>query len=261
MCIESSVGPGAANGRADVTIVQVLLCLASSATGSGGGPAVDGGFGQETEKAIRAFQQTAMRVAVPDGRVAPGSPTLQKLADTIPPGLSPLKLRGIMPAASAPRVDTYWPHLDPAMQAYEINTPLRRAHFLAQIGHESGALRYAEEIASGQAYEHRADLGNTQPGDGQRFKGRGLIQLTGRANYEAYGQAKGRDFLGDDTSKALASDPAIAVDVAGWFWKTRGLNQLADTDDIEKVTRRINGGLTNLPDRKAYLLRSRFFRP
>jgi putative chitinase len=87
-------------------------------------------------------------------------------------------------------------------------------------------------------YEGRGDLGNTQPGDGRRFKGRGLIQLTGRANYEEYGQAKGRNFVDGDNYKLLATDPELAVDVACWFWKTRGLNALADADDVRAVTRR-----------------------
>ena len=145
------------------------------------------------------------------------------------------------------------------MPANGIDTPLRCMHFLAQIGHESAGFRYTEEIASGEAYEGRADLGNTQPGDGVRFKGRGLIQLTGRANYAAYGKAIGVDLVDTDAYETLATDPERAVDVACWFWSTHGLNALADADDIEAVTRRINGGLNGLDDRKAYLHRARFF--
>lgn len=76
-----------------------------------------------------------------------------------------------------------------------------------------------------------------------------LIQLTGRANYQKYGLAKGRNFTDGDNCKAIATDPQLAVDVACWFWKNRGLNGLADQDDVRAVTRRINGGLNGLEDR------------
>ncbi len=169
--------------------------------------------------------------------------------------LTDVQLHNILPAARFADVDRYLPALNAGMAAREINTPLRVAHFLAQIGHESGHLRYAEEIADGSRYEGRADLGNTQPGDGRRFKGRGLIQLTGRANYAAYGAAIGRDLLADPTP--VATDPALAVDVACWFWASRGLNALADADDLERITRRVNGGLNGLADRRAILARAK----
>ncbi len=138
-----------------------------------------------------------------------------------------------------------------AMAEADISTPLREAHFLSQVGHESGDLLYTEELASGAAYEGRADLGNTQPGDGRRYKGRGLIQLTGRANYAAYGAAIGRDLLTDPG--AVAREPALCVGVATWFWAKHGLNALADADDCEGITRRINGGTNGLADRRARL--------
>ena len=147
----------------------------------------------------------------------------------------------------------------PSFSAYAINTPLRQAHFLSQIGHESGALRLTEELATGDAYENRNDLGNTQPGDGPRFKGRGLIQLTGRTNYERYGEAKARNFIDGRNGEAIATEPELAFDVACWFWKTHGLNELADQDDVVAVTRRVNGGLNGLSDRQDYLLRARLF--
>lgn len=142
--------------------------------------------------------------------------------------------------------------LNAVMEKYEITTALRQAHFLAQIGHESGELRYREEIASGSAYEGRTDLGNTQAGDGQKFKGRGLIQLTGRANYDAYGKACGRDLL--ESPREVANDETLCADVAGWFWGRRKLNALADKDDVVAITRRINGGLNGLEDRKRILM-------
>ena len=97
-------------------------------------------------------------------------------------------------------------------------------------------------MASGKAYEGRGDLGNTEPGDGVRFKGRGLIQLTGRANYTSYGQAIGQDLIHGVNMNKVADDPKMAVDVACWFWSSRHLNSHADQDDLNKITRRINGG-------------------
>jgi putative chitinase len=137
---------------------------------------------------------------------------------------------------------------------FEVDNDLRRAHFLAQICHESDGFCTTEEYASGQAYEGRTDLGNTQPGDGPRYKGRGLIQLTGRANYQRYGDLLQIDLVGHPE---LAGDPATALVIACLFWKIRDLNPLADKDDIETITRRINGGLNGLASRRAFLARAK----
>lgn len=134
-----------------------------------------------------------------------------------------------------------------AMKRAEINTPLRQAHFLAQVGHECGGLRYMEEIADGKAYEGRRDLGNTSPGDGPRYKGRGLIQLTGRKNYAAFTKWCGVDVLTDPD--AVAQLP-LAADAAAFYWQRNNLNRIADADDIEKLTRAINGGLNGIDDRR-----------
>jgi putative chitinase len=120
------------------------------------------------------------------------------------------------------------------------------AHFLAQVGHESGQLRYVLELASGKAYEGRADLGNTSPGDGVRYKGRGLIQITGKHNYVLCGLALDLPLL--DTPELL-EEPAYAAASAGWFWHNKNLNALADLDDLVKVTKRINGGTNGMLDR------------
>ncbi len=131
-----------------------------------------------------------------------------------------------------------------------MESPLRLAHFMAQLMHESGKFRYMEEIASGAAYEGRRDLGNLQPGDGKRYKGRGPIQITGRNNYRKYGRKIGIDIEAEPT---LAANPSIGLHLALEFWKMNGLNAFADQDDIRTVTRRINGGYNGLEDRKKNL--------
>jgi putative chitinase len=135
--------------------------------------------------------------------------------------------------------------------AYGImDNELRLAHFMAQLVHESGSFRYMEEIASGSAYEGRADLGNTQPGDGKRYKGRGPIQLTGRANYRTFGRRIGIDL---ENHPEIAALPCIGLHTALEYWADRKLNALADADNVEAITRKINGGLNGFADRKAHL--------
>ena len=153
----------------------------------------------------------------------------------------------IMPLAGR-RTTLFLVPLNAAMAEFGIDTPLRQAAFLAQVGHESGQLRYVRELASGAAYEGRADLGNVLAGDGVRFKGRGLLQVTGRANYAACGVALGLDLL---AAPQLLEQAVAACRSAGWFWQSRGLNRLADAGDQERVTRRINGGVNGLTERLA----------
>ena len=131
-----------------------------------------------------------------------------------------------------------------------LENTLRLIHFLAQLAHESGNFHYMEEIASGAAYEGRKDLGNVMTGDGKRFKGRGPIQLTGRANYRRYGQQLGIDF---ENNPEIVAIPSVGLLVACKFWSDNGLNALADQDDVLTITRRINGGTNGLADRKAKL--------
>ena len=133
---------------------------------------------------------------------------------------------------------------------FAIVTALQKSHFLGQVAHESDNFRTAREYASGAAYEGRKDLGNTQPGDGRRFRGRGLIQVTGRANYLACSIAR----YGDDRllfAPELLEEPELAAWCAGWYWSTRNLNSWAEKDDIRQITRRINGGYNGLDDRIA----------
>lgn len=164
------------------------------------------------------------------------------------------QLSAIAPYSSTYRLTQLLPHLNTTMQRYAINTPLRKAHFLAQVGHESDGFNTNEEYASGADYEWRTDLGNVQVGDGVRFKGRGLIQVTGRSNYAACGQALGVDLIGNPQRLA---DFDLACLSAGWYWDTRSLNNYADDDDVLTITRIINGGLNGLADRQDYLARAK----
>ena len=162
-------------------------------------------------------------------------------------------LAHIAPNLPAARAEAMLPLLNEAMSEAKINTKARVAAFVAQLMHESGELRYFEELADGTAYEGRKDLGNTQPGDGARFKGRGPIQLTGRANYVAAGEALGVDLV---SNPKRAAAPEVAFRVAAWFWNSRGLSALADAGDFLSITRRINGGTNGLADREKYHARA-----
>lgn len=156
------------------------------------------------------------------------------------------QLKLIYPFSTSENRLKYLPHLNQYMKEYEITTLIRIWSYLSQIGHESGQLRYSEEIASGKAYEGRKDLGNTEIGDGIKFKGRGSIQITGRFNYEKLTNYFGVDFIQEPE---LLKTPEWAIKSSLWFWKIKGLNEIADTGDFEKLTRRINGGLNGLKDR------------
>ncbi len=166
-------------------------------------------------------------------------------------------LKQVMPDLQQDKCEAYCPFLQEAMDEFEINSPLREAAFLAQIAHESGQFKYMEEIwgptEAQKHYEPPAskakELGNTQPGDGQRFKGRGPIQVTGRANYKKYGDLLGLDLVGQPEQAATA---AVGFRIAGVFWKTHGLNDLADAGDFKEITHRINGGYNGLPERTEF---------
>jgi putative chitinase len=151
------------------------------------------------------------------------------------------------------RATTFLPFLEDAMHEFEINTPARQAAFLAQIAHESGSLRFLVELwgptASQSRYETRYDLGNVAPGDGYKYRGRGLIQLTGRGNYKRASAALGVDLIAEPEK---LGEPGLACRSAGWFWKTHGCNELADAGLFEKITRTINGGLNGYAERLGF---------
>jgi putative chitinase len=149
----------------------------------------------------------------------------------------------------------YLPLLLEAATAAKITTPRRLAAFLAQLLHESAGLRYFEELwgptPAQLRYEGRLDLGNTHPGDGERFKGHGPIQITGRANHARYGKLIGVDLL---ANPALAATPKIGFALAAAYWTDKQLNPLADQGTkaaFVTITRRINGGVNGLEDRLA----------
>ena len=163
-------------------------------------------------------------------------------------------LRAICPNVKVGRLSSVVDPLNAAMQEFGIDSPHREAAFLAQVAHESGGFYYVRELASGEAYEGRADLGNTQAGDGRRYRGRGFIQITGRANYQAVSDALGTDFVADPE---LLEELDPAARSAAWYWHSRRLNELADRGDFRAITKRINGGYNGLADRTAYWERAK----
>jgi putative chitinase len=259
MCISQSVGKLGINQQSDVKTIQLLLNFNIGRITPVVPLAEDGTIGHDTIFAIEELQRRYLIGVTPSGTVDPGSDTLKELRKGLPKQLSEALVRAIIPGAGPVVVATYFNALVAGMNANQINTPLRIAHFLAQVGHESLDFRYAEELASGEDYEGREDLGNTHPGDGKKFKGRGLIQLTGRSNYVAYGKHKGRDFVTSPNYSLIATDANLAVDVSCWYWDTHGLNSLADKDDVKAITKVINGGYNGLPDREARLSRAKCF--
>ncbi|KAF2406404.1 putative chitinase [Pseudomonas antarctica] len=161
------------------------------------------------------------------------------------------QLQQILPNAGR-QAGVFVPALNTAMNRYAIVGTPRAAAFIAQVGHESGQLLYVREIwgptAQQAGYEGRADLGNTVKRDGSKYRGRGLIQITGRANYAACAEALGLDLINTPELLELPQNAAMS---AAWFWSTNGLNTLADASDFVKITRRINGGVNGLEDRLA----------
>ncbi|MCA7000643.1 glycoside hydrolase family 19 protein [Dickeya solani] len=200
--------------------------------------------------------------------------------------ISQEKLKKVMTAASADDLALFQPALQQECNAAEINTSLRFAHFVAQVAHESNELRARVENLNYSAkglrsvfgryfttdemaaqcerkpesianivYANRLGNGATETGDGWKYRGRGLIQLTGRDNYRACGSAIGQDLV--TNPDLISQNPSVSVAAAIWFWKKNGLSALADQDDINGITRRINGGLNGLADRKDYLAKAK----
>jgi putative chitinase len=173
--------------------------------------------------------------------------------------VSALQLQRVMIYGRAARLAELAPHLNASLAEAQVTTPLRAAMYLGQIGHESMSLLYLKEVwgptIAQTRYERNARLGNTEPGDGARFRGRGAIQLTGRRNYAACGAALGLPLLEQPELVAL---PEYAFRVTAWFWVTatdphgKHLNDFADKGDVEGATRVVNGGLNGLLERQIY---------
>jgi putative chitinase len=161
------------------------------------------------------------------------------------------QLQRCMPHAGN-RASIFLECLNHACLEFGIDTPIRMAAFLAQIAHESGSLRYTREIADGSAYEGRKDLGNTHVGDGKKYPGRGLIQVTGRANTTLCLVSLGRA----ETDLEYLETPMGASRSAAWFWKLKGLNELADKMAFGSITKIINGGFNGLDDRIFYYVKA-----
>ncbi len=167
--------------------------------------------------------------------------------------ISTTQLSVIMPA-SRERIPIWVEPLNETMDEFGIVNPARQAAFLAQIAHESAELQWLKEKTDGSEYEGRADLGNRFPGDGAKFIGRGLLQITGRDNYQKASDALGVDFIANPD---LLLQPRNAARSAGWFWKMRGLNELADQGRFGSITRAINGGYNGLDSRLGYWVAAR----
>jgi predicted chitinase len=185
------------------------------------------------------------------------------------PYITKAKLLESYGASAEADITNFIEAINDAMQRYQINTPLRQAHFLAQVGLESGFFHFTQELGAdevGRNYEGRRDLGNVLPGDGRKFIGRGLIQITGRSRYTAYEKIIGEDITSSQSDAEKVSEPRLAADSAGWFWVTCGnndkpkdLNTLADggrsPDVVKKITEAINGGVNHLGRRMNLFLR------
>lgn len=195
-----------------------------------------------------------------------------------------VELERIMPRLRPEDAERFVDPLNRALDEFAINTWIREACFLGQIAHESGELRHWEENLNYSAtalvkcwpnrftpdkaqqyarqpekianhvYADRLGNGSEASGDGWRYRGRGPIQLTGRDNYQRAGKALGVDLVAEPDQVA---EPEVGFRVAGWFWVTRGLNELADKGDYRTITRRINGGMNGWDDRLGYYARAK----
>lgn len=168
--------------------------------------------------------------------------------------LTATQLMEIMPLAKSSSIFEYLPRINRCMAEFEINTELRVVYYLATIAVESGELKYIKELSSGKQYEGRKNLGNVNPGDGVKFVGRGLIQLTGRTNYESYKKFCGFDVV---AMPQLLEKPYGATRSSCWFFQSHGCNQLADKDDLEGVRKRVNGGLNGIKAFRTYVNRAK----
>lgn len=251
----------------------------------------DGKFGPGTERAVKQFQQdnnlTADGVAGNDTYAALNQFVVSTPTPTLTEGVLTVEnLKIIAPHVKVINLNRYTSPLNSITKTYEINTALRLAHFIAQVGHESNsfnsdtenlnygapglrntfsryfttdelAMQYKRkpEMIANRVYANRLGNGDEASGDGWKYRGRGLIQLTGKENYQKFSNTVTEDIV--NTPDLLASDSTLAVKAACWFWNSRNLNRYADEDDVRQITKRINGGYNGLDDRIEFLKRAK----
>lgn len=221
---------------------------------------IDGQFGQATEAQICACQKSFN--LVPSGVVndifwSILNTAVKNIQQTgIPVVITYEILKKSMPYATEANLTRFLKPLNDTIKKYGIDqTKQRTAMFLAQVAHESGELKYVRELASGDDYDTRTDLGNTpeRDGDGRKYKGRALIQITGTFNYIEVSRDLGQDFINNPT---LLEQPQWAAMASGWFWNKKDLNQLADLVDFKGMTKKINGGYNGWDSRVNYYIYS-----
>ncbi|RVW08822.1 hypothetical protein EGT67_15015 [Prescottella agglutinans] len=199
------------------------------------------------QKALNFPESTPVPAPAPN----PQASIIPAIAPPPPPPPAPAsvtldELVRIVPQVSPDQLAGYVAPLNEALAKAGIDTAVRKAAFIAQLVVESDSFRTFEEYASGSAYEGRSDLGNVAPGDGERYKGRGAIQVTGRHNYQSVSDYLGIDFV---AHPELMATPENAFETAAWYWQSRNLNAVSDTGSIESVSRIVNGGTHGLPQR------------
>lgn len=209
---------------------------------------VDGIYGFHTKEAFVQFKKVTHEND--PNELGPGSAKVLLELKKLPGGGELLTKSQAEAIYGNPIPDCQLKDLNDCLNRFQINTPPRMRHFLSQTAHESGGLRYLKELDSGDQYEGRKDLGNTHPGDGPKYKGAGVIQLTGRANYQAFSNFINDPKVMDGVDYVSTTYPFSS---AGFWWHINNMNALCDRGaSVEQITKRVNGGLNGLADRIAY---------
>ncbi len=206
---------------------------------------VDGIYGPQTQQAFHQFKQNNSE-SEPE-LLGAGTAHLLLAIKDIPDLITKTRAEYIYGNRIS---DSELSDLNACLKRFEINTHPRMRHFLSQTAHESGGLKWLKELSSGKAYEGRRDLGNIHPGDGPKYKGAGVIQLTGRNNYQAFANYIHDPDVMEGVNYVSTKYPFSS---AGFWWHNNNMNALCDRGaNVEEITRRVNGGLNGLADREAY---------